>query len=170
MKYDFGGYATKNDIECSDGRIIRAHAFADQDGEQVPLVWQHGHDSVDNVLGHAVLLDTEDGVRCLCTFNDTKSGNVARELVKCGDIDSLSIHAGELIQHGKDVIKGLEVAIEFALQNRTAVMNIYKSVNRDIYEKYLWKIIDNVSGRYFDSVFKKGKYNRNDKGIKFTVN
>lgn len=106
MKYDFGGYATKNDIECSDGRIIRAHAFAEQDGEQVPLVWQHGHDSVDNVLGHAVLQDTEDGVRCLCTFNDTKSGNVARELVKCGDIDSLSIHAGELIQHGKDVVKG----------------------------------------------------------------
>ena len=61
--------------------------------------------------------------------------------------------------------QGLEVAIEFALQNRTAVMNIYKSVNRDIYEKYLWKMIDNVSGRYFDSVFKKGKYNRNDKEI-----
>lgn len=106
MKYDFGGYATKNDIECSDGRIIRSHAFAEQDGEIVPLVWQHGHDSVDNVLGHALLKDEEDGVRCYCTFNETKSGKVGKELVKAGDIDSLSIHAGNLIQKGKEVLKG----------------------------------------------------------------
>lgn len=106
MKYDFGGYATKNDVQCSDGRIIRSHAFAEQDGETVPLVWQHGHDSVDNVLGHALLHDTEEGVRCYCTFNDTKSGKVAKELVKCGDVDSLSIHAGQLIEKGKEVLKG----------------------------------------------------------------
>lgn len=106
MNYDFGGYATKNDIECSDGRIIRAHSFAEQDGETVPLVWQHGHDSVDNVLGHALLKDTEDGVRCYCVLNDTKSGKVARELVKSGDVNALSIHAGQLIQKGKEVLKG----------------------------------------------------------------
>ena len=119
MKYDFGGYATKNDIECSDGRIIRAHAFADQDGETVPLVWQHGHDSVDNVLGHAVLEDTEDGVRCYCTFNETNSGKVAKELVKSGDINALSIHAGKLVQKGKEVLHGAirEVSLVLAGAN-----------------------------------------------------
>ena len=119
MKYDFGGYATKNDIECSDGRIIRAHAFADQDGATVPLVWQHGHDSVDNVLGHALLEDTEDGVRCYCTFNETNSGKVAKELVKSGDINALSIHAGKLVQKGKEVLHGAirEVSLVLAGAN-----------------------------------------------------
>ena len=81
IKFDFSGYATKNDLKCSDGRTIRKDAFRDDDGVTVPLVYQHLHDDITNVLGHAILENREDGVYTYCTFNDTEAGQHAKELV-----------------------------------------------------------------------------------------
>lgn len=105
-KYDFSGWATRNDLQCTDGRIIRKNAFKQQDGETVSLVWNHQHNSQDNVLGHALLENRDDGVYAYCTFNDTESGQTAKKLVQHGDVVSLSIWANQLKQTGKDVIHG----------------------------------------------------------------
>ena len=102
-KYDFSGYATRNDIRCSDGRTIRKDAFIDNDGATVPLVWQHMHDEPGNVLGHALLENREDGVYTYGFFNDTEAGKNAKELVDHGDVKSLSIYANKLKQSGGDV-------------------------------------------------------------------
>lgn len=107
MKCDFSGYATKNDLRCTDGRTIRRGAFSDCDGATVPLVWQHMHNSADNVLGHAELEERDDGMYAYCTFNSTPSGQNAKELVRHGDIRSLSIYANHLRQQGGDVIHGM---------------------------------------------------------------
>lgn len=117
--YDFGGWATKNDLKCSDGRTIRANAFKDQDGAKVPLVWNHQHNDAHNVLGHAMLENRADGVYAYCTFNDTESGRDAKELVRHGDINSLSIYANKLKHNGADVIHGAirEVSLVLAGAN-----------------------------------------------------
>lgn len=107
MKYDCAGYATKNNIKCSDGRTIRQNAFSEQDGEIVPLVWQHQHDDPSNFLGHALLENREDGVYAYCSFNETESGKTAKELVKHGDIKCFSIFATELKHMARDVIHGV---------------------------------------------------------------
>lgn len=107
MKFDFSGYATRNDLKCSDGRTIRSGAFKDNDGEIVPLVWQHQHDDPGNVLGHAVLENRKDGVYAYAKFNDTPQAQNARELVKHGDVSSLSIFANKLVQRGGDVLHGM---------------------------------------------------------------
>ena len=107
MKFDFSGYATKNDLRCSDGRTIRRGAFSECDGITVPLVWSHMHNSADNVLGHAELEERPDGMYAYCTFNSTPSGQNAKELVRHGDITSLSIYANHLRQQGGDVIHGM---------------------------------------------------------------
>lgn len=106
MKFDFSGYATKNDLKCADGRTIRQDAFKDNDGQTVPLVWQHGHSSPENVLGHAMLQNREDGVYAYCKFNDTEAGKNAKLLVQHGDITSLSIFANKLIEKSKNVLHG----------------------------------------------------------------
>lgn len=120
--YDFGGYATKNDIVCSDGRRIRKNAFSENDGEKVPLVWQHRRDDVSNVLGHAVLENRDDGVYAYCKFNDTESGAIAKRLVEHGDVNSLSIYANKLVQKGPDVMHGVirEVSLVVAGANSGA--------------------------------------------------
>lgn len=105
-KYDFSGWATKNDIRCSDGRTIRKDAFADQDGQIVPLVWNHDHQNATNVLGHAYLENRDQGVYAYCSLNDTEQGKNARELIENHDISSLSIYANQLKQNGGDVIHG----------------------------------------------------------------
>ena len=105
--YDFSGYATRNDLVCGDGRVIRKNAFIDNDGREVPLVWNHQHNSPEDVLGHALLENREDGVYAYCTFNDTESGKLAKKLVQHGDIRSLSIYANKLKQIGGDVIHGV---------------------------------------------------------------
>ena len=105
--YDFSGYATRNDLQCGDGRIIRKNAFIDNDGLEVPLVWNHQHNSPEDVLGHALLENREDGVYAYCTFNDTEYGQLAKKLVQHGDIRSLSIYANKLKQIGNDVIHGV---------------------------------------------------------------
>lgn len=106
MKYDFSGYATKNNIKCSDGRVIIKDAFISNDGKTVPLVWQHLHDDPTNVLGHALLQNRNDGVYAFCSFNSTDSANHAKELIKHGDINSMSIYANQLKQNGSNVIHG----------------------------------------------------------------
>ena len=104
--YDFGGWATKNDLLCSDGRIIRKDAFRDQNNDKVPLVWNHAHNDPRNVLGHAYLANKKDGVYAYCYLNDTEDARVAKSLIKHGDIDRLSIHATKLKQQGPNVMHG----------------------------------------------------------------
>ena len=99
-KYDFSGWATRNDLTCSDGRIIRQDAFKDCDGAIVPLVWMHSHDDPDNVLGHCLLENRPEGVYTYGSFNDTERALNAKEQVRHGDIDSLSIWANHLKQSG----------------------------------------------------------------------
>lgn len=124
-KFDFSGWATRNDLQCADGRIIRKNAFKQQDGETVSLVWNHQHDSQDNVLGHALLENRDDGVYAYCTFNDTESGQTAKKLVRHGDVVSLSIAANQLKQMGKDVVHGIirEVSLVLAGANPGAYID-----------------------------------------------
>lgn len=114
MKYDFGGYATRNNLTCTDGRVIKKDAFKSQNGETVPLVWNHNHD-VDDVLGLAHLENREDGVYAYCEFNDTEKGKTAKELVQHGDVRSLSIFANQLMQKGSDVIHGLIIEVSLVI-------------------------------------------------------
>lgn len=104
--YDFSGWATKNDIQCSDGRIIRKDAFKHNDGQKVPLVWNHQHTGPDYVLGHALLENRDEGVYAYCSFNDTDMAKTARLSVQHGDIDALSIYANQLKQQGPNVMHG----------------------------------------------------------------
>ncbi len=125
LDYDFSGYATKINVKCSDGRTILKDAFKDNDGQVVPLVWQHLHDSPDNILGHALLENREDGVYAYGKFNDTEKGKVAKELVHNGDIISLSIFANKLQQRGSDVVHGMirEVSLVIAGANSEAFID-----------------------------------------------
>lgn len=119
MACDFCGYATRNDLVCADGRIIRKDAFKNQDGQEVPLVWNHNHDNPDNVLGLAHLENRDDGVYAYCEFNENESGKTAKELVRHGDVRSLSIFANKLQQVGNDVMHGIirEVSLVLAGAN-----------------------------------------------------
>lgn len=123
--YDFAGWATRNDVLCSDGRVIMQNAFADQNGKCVPLVWNHQHDSVDNVLGHAMLENRDEGVYAYCSFNDSPSAQVAKQLVKHGDITSLSIYANQLKHNGTNVVHGVirEVSMVLAGANPKAFID-----------------------------------------------
>jgi HK97 family phage prohead protease len=124
-KYDFSGYATKIGLKCSDGRTILKDAFKDQDGQTVPLVWQHLHNEPANVLGHAILENREDGVYCYGKFNDTEAGKNAKELVSHGDICSLSIYANQLQEKLKQVIHGAirEVSLVLSGANPGALID-----------------------------------------------
>lgn len=106
MEYDFAGWATKNNIRCSDGRIIMKDAFKHNDGQTVPLVWNHQHNEPNNVIGHALLENRNEGVYAYCNFNNTESGEIAKVLVQHGDITALSIYANQLKQSGGNVIHG----------------------------------------------------------------
>ena len=106
-KWDFSGWATRNDLLCGDGRTIRKNAFKDNDGETVPLIWNHDHSNQDAVLGHALLENRDDGVYAYCKFNEeTEQGRTGKKLVEHGDVRSLSIYANKLKQIGNDVIHG----------------------------------------------------------------
>lgn len=114
-KPDFGGYVTKNDLLCSDGRTIRKDAFKHHDNGRVPLVWQHFRDSPENVLGHVVLENRNDGVYGYGYFNNTEQGKNAKEYVQHGDINALSIHAHKLVQNGSDVLHGVITEVSLVL-------------------------------------------------------
>lgn len=124
-KYDFSGWATKNDLKCTDGRVIRRDAFKDDDGKRVPLVWNHQHNDPFNVLGHADLKNREDGVYAYCKFNeDTQQGRNAKLLVEHGDVNALSICANQLKERGSDVLHGIirEVSLVLAGANPGATI------------------------------------------------
>lgn len=115
VEYDFRGWATKNNLRCTDGRIIRQNAFASQDGQKVPLCFGHNHDDVFHILGHALLKNEPEGVRAYCKFNNTDQGLAAKEAVRNGDLDSLSIYAGHLQHNGADVMHGKIVEVSLVL-------------------------------------------------------
>ena len=124
-KYDFSGWATKNDLQCSDGRTIRRDAFKDNDGQTVPLVWNHQHNDSQNVLGHALLENRPEGVYAYCKFNDTPAGKNAKMLVEHGDVSALSIYANRLKQNQGDVTHGVirEVSLVLAGANPGAFID-----------------------------------------------
>lgn len=142
MKYDFSGWATKNNLRCSDGLTIMQNAFQDNDGRKVPLVWNHAHNEPSNVLGHAVLENRAEGVYAYCTFNDTQAAQDAKESVLHGDINALSIYANQLKKQNNCVTHGQirEVSLVLAGAN---------------------------PGAYIDSVMKHGEY-EDEGGILFT--
>lgn len=125
MKYDFSGYATRNDLKCSDGRTIRAGAFKECNGKVVPLVWQHQHGDPMNVLGHALLEEKSDGMYAYCSFNETEPAKQAKQLVLHGDVNQLSIYANKLVQKSGDVLHGAirEVSLVIAGANPGAMID-----------------------------------------------
>jgi hypothetical protein len=124
-KFDFSGWATKANLRCSDGRTIMKDAFKGNDGQTVPLVWNHQHNVPDNVLGHALLKNRDEGVYAYCTFNDTPSGQNAKLLVDHGDVCALSIYANQLKQNGGNVVHGIirEVSLVLAGANPGAFID-----------------------------------------------
>ena len=125
MEYDFSGWATRNNIRCSDGRTILKDAFKHNDGQTVPLVWNHDHNDPLNVLGHALLENRDEGVYAYCTFNDTDAGRNAKALVEHGDVTALSIYANQLKQNGSNVMHGTirEVSLVLAGANPGAFID-----------------------------------------------
>lgn len=117
--FDFSGWATRANMKCSDGRTIMKDAFIENDGAQVPLVWNHQHNDPFNVLGHALLENREEGVYAYCKFNDSESGRMGREMVRNGDVNQLSIYANKLKQQGGNVLHGAirEVSLVLAGAN-----------------------------------------------------
>lgn len=125
MKYDFSGWATKNGLRCSDGRTIMKDAFLHDDGQTVPLVWNHQHNDHMNILGHALLENRQEGVYAYCVFNETESGQNAKQLVEHGDVSALSIYANQLKQQGGNVLHGAikEVSLVLAGANPGAFID-----------------------------------------------
>ena len=123
--FDFSGWATRNDLKCSDGRTIRKDAFKHNDGQTVPLVWNHQHNDPLNVLGHALLENRDEGVYAYCKFNDTEAGKNAKLLVEHGDVSALSIYANQLKQQGGNVLHGAirEVSLVLAGANPGAFID-----------------------------------------------
>ena len=131
VKCDFAGWATRNDLKCGDGRIIKKNAFKDNDGRTVSLIWNHDHSNPDAVLGHALLENRDEGVYAYCTFNDTESGKKAKQLVQHGDVSSLSIYANKLKQEGNNVVHGLirELSLVLAGANPGAYIDYVMAHN-----------------------------------------
>lgn len=125
IKYDFSGYATKVGLKCSDGRTILPDAFQENDGQVVPLVWQHLHNEPANILGHALLENRKDGVYAYCSLNESSAAKDAREAIKHGDIKALSIYANSLVEKGKNVVHGMirEVSLVIAGANAGAFID-----------------------------------------------
>ena len=124
-RWDFSGWATKNDLRCSDGRVIRKDAFKDCDGHTVPLVWNHQHNDPNDILGHARLENREEGVYAYCSFNDSENAKSAKEAVKHGDVAAMSIFANQLKQQGSNVVHGAirEVSLVLAGANPGAFID-----------------------------------------------
>lgn len=164
IKYDFSGWATKNDIKCSDGRTIRKDAFKDCDGKVVPLVWNHDHDDPFNVLGHALLENREEGVYTYGWFNDTEQGINAKKLVDNGDISSLSIYANQLKQNSGDVLHGMirEVSLVLASANPGAFIDNVLSHGDDQDERAIIYTGEEIALYHADSEEKKDEEEKNE--------
>lgn len=137
--YDFSGWATKNNLLCSDGRTILKDAFKNDDGVTVPLVWNHQHNDPSNILGHALLENRDEGVYAYCKFNDSEPGKNAKLLVEHGDVSALSIYANQLKQQGGNVLHGAirEVSLVLAGANPGAFIDSVISHSEDINNEYI---------------------------------
>ena len=157
--YDFSGWATKNDIQCSDGRIIRKDAFKHNDGQKVPLVWNHQHTGPDYVLGHALLENRDEGVYAYCSFNDTDMAKTAKLSVQHGDIDALSIYANQLKQQGPNVMHGniREVSLVLAGANPGASIQSVISHGEESDEEAYIFTGENLVLSHADGEEKKGE-------------
>ena len=151
-KCHFSGWATRNDLLCADGRTIRKDAFKENDGQTVPLCWNHDHTDPDHILGHALLENRDEGVYAYCTFNDSESGQKAKEAVRHGDVKSLSIYANKLQQTGKDVIHGMirEVSIVMAGANPGAYIDFVMLHGEDTEEGFIANYDENIMVHYYD--------------------
>lgn len=149
-KYDFSGWATRNDLLCADGRTIRKDAFKHNDGQTVPLVWNHTHEP-DHILGHALLENRDEGVYAYCLFNDSESGQAAKEAVRHGDVKSLSIYANKLKQSGKDVLHGMirEVSLVMAGANPGAFIDFVMAHGEDTEEGFYAGYDENIMVHYY---------------------
>lgn len=154
MGYDFSGWASRNDLRCGDGRIIRQGAFADDNGKTVPLVYQHDHDSLDNVIGTATLENRPEGVYCYGKFNSTEHGQLAKTLVHEGNLNRLSIYANHLKQNGPDVMHGQirEVSLVLAGANPGAIITNpvleHGEIGEVAYADFENPIIEHSDGTY----------------------
>ncbi len=157
MKFDFSGWATKNNLKCSDGRTIMKDAFKGNDGQTVPLVWNHDHKDPENVLGHAVLENRDEGVYAYCSFNETKSGQLAKILVQHGDIASLSIYANQLKERGGNVFHGAirEVSLVYAGANPGASIETVMAHSDDSDEEAVIYTGEYISLQHGDEEEKK---------------
>ena len=155
--YDFSGWATRNDLLCGDGRTIRKNAFKDNDGQTVPLVWNHDHANADAVLGHALLENRDDGVYAYCKFNDSEQGKNAKILVEHGDVRSLSIYANKLKQIGKDVIHGSirELSLVLAGANPGAFIDFVMAHGEDEEDSMIVNYDENALTLYHSIESKK---------------
>lgn len=170
MKYDFSGWATKNNLKCSDGRTILKDAFKENDGQKVPLVWNHQHNDPNNVLGHALLENRNDGVYAYCAFNDTEAGQQAKQLVEHGDVASLSIYANKLKQRGNDVIHGVirEVSLVLAGANPGAFIDVVMSHGEDSEGDGVISMMEDISlsnGEIDDNTISHAEENKEDKKV-----
>ena len=170
MKYDFSGWATKNNLKCSDGRTILKDAFKENDGQKVPLVWNHQHNDPNNVLGHALLENRNDGVYAYCAFNDTEAGQQAKQLVEHGDVASLSIYANKLKQRGNDVVHGVirEVSLVLAGANPGAFIDVVMSHGEDSEGDGVISMMEDISlsnGEIDDNIISHAEENKEDKKV-----
>lgn len=151
QKWDFSGWATRNDLHCSDGRTIRKDAFKDCDGKIVPIFWNHQHDSVDNVLGHGMLENRDEGVYFYGAFNEDEEGQKAKKRVQHGDIRSLSIMANQLRQVGGDVIHGVirEVSLVPAGANPGAFIDIVMSHGEEVGDAMILGYDESISLHFY---------------------
>lgn len=164
-KFDFSGWATRNNIECSDGKTIIKDAFKENDGQTVPLVWNHQHNDPTNVLGHALLENREEGVYAYCTFNDTEYGQQAKALVEHGDVSALSIYANKLKQQGGKVLHGAirEVSLVLAGANPGAfIENIGLSHGEDAEEEAIIFTGEDISLYHAEDDSKEGEKPMNE--------
>ena len=152
-KFDFSGWATKNDLRCSDGRIIRRDAFKHNDGQVVPLVWNHDHTDPYRIVGHARLENRDEGVYAFCSLNDTDLGKTAKVYVEHGDITQLSIYANQLQQQGPNVMHGTirEVSLVMAGANPGAfIENVIKHDGMESEEEAVIFTGENLSMNHSD--------------------
>ena len=150
-KFDFSGYATRNDLLCADGRTIRKDAFKHNDGQTVPLVYNHVHTNPENIIGHALLENRDDGVYAYCSFNESESGLAMKEAVRHGDVRSLSIFANKLKQSGNDVLHGMirEVSIVMAGANPGAFIDSVMVHGEDTEEGLIAGYDENIMVHYY---------------------
>ena len=174
MKYDFSGWATKNNLKCSDGRTILKDAFKENDGQKVPLVWNHQHNDPNNVLGHALLENRDDGVYAYCAFNDTEAGQQAKQLVEHGDVASLSIYANKLKQRGNDVVHGVirEVSLVLAGANPGAFIDVVMSHGEDSEGDGVISMMEDISlsnGEIDDNTISHAEENKEENSKDMTL-